>query len=333
MVLLAFNLTGAPLLIAGTSTTLPPSAAPPARGRAVDVTSELRPSLAVDPNNGVAGGLDAGAYAAVQAQVAAGDLELAWDGATGYVVAGGLEITTSGAAVPDPTGFSSAAVADRYDAAAVGTAPGAADFIVCVLCTPFGLFDPAGRHVIAENSTGANGWRISWSYNALTFEAYDGGGALVTAGPGISDYLQNLARGHLHALALRARQVGGVLEVSGWLGPAPVCAPVTGAAGMTPAAAGTLRVGATLGFDNRPLNGAIFGLGYKAGTFTDAEMRTLMGKMLKLGDIPTDGPTLDLVYRGADIAAIPATWTPAVGAGDLTRVGAPSAITGYFPPV
>jgi hypothetical protein len=72
MALRVYNITGAPVVLAAGNPvrTIPLSAAPPARGPAVDVTSELRPNLAVDPANGVAGGLDAAAFILLQAQAA-----------------------------------------------------------------------------------------------------------------------------------------------------------------------------------------------------------------------------------------------------------------------
>lgn len=72
--LLAYNLTGAPLTLAAGNPTvpdLPASAAPPARGPAVNVTAELD-------------GLSAGDYTALQVQVDAGDVQFVWDGTPNY---------------------------------------------------------------------------------------------------------------------------------------------------------------------------------------------------------------------------------------------------------
>lgn len=55
------------------------------RGPAVNVTSEMRPNLVVDPNKGVTGGLEAADYTALQAQVAAGDLAFEWTSAPEYL--------------------------------------------------------------------------------------------------------------------------------------------------------------------------------------------------------------------------------------------------------
>ncbi|MCH7905525.1 MAG: hypothetical protein IH944_13300, partial [Armatimonadetes bacterium] len=94
MALLAYNKTGSPLVIASTSpaVTLSLSLLPPARGPATNVTSELRPNLAIDPINGVVGGIDVAGYTAIQVQVAAKELELEWTADPEYVVAGGLVI-------------------------------------------------------------------------------------------------------------------------------------------------------------------------------------------------------------------------------------------------
>jgi len=72
MALRVFNITAAPVALAAGNPvrTIPASVAAPARGPAVDVTSELRPNLAVDPANGVVGGLTAANFIALQAQAA-----------------------------------------------------------------------------------------------------------------------------------------------------------------------------------------------------------------------------------------------------------------------
>ena len=89
MALLAYNLTGAPVTLAAGSPApvLPASSNPPNRGPAVNVTSELRPDLAVDPTNGVAGGVDAAGFAAIQVQVAAADVQFEWTADPEYLVA------------------------------------------------------------------------------------------------------------------------------------------------------------------------------------------------------------------------------------------------------
>jgi hypothetical protein len=96
MALYAFNKTGSRVTLARgkpSAPKIPASAAPPARGQAVNVTSELRPSLTVDPINGVSGGLEAGDFTALQAQAASVDYE--WDGQPEYSTPG---LTVSGPA-------------------------------------------------------------------------------------------------------------------------------------------------------------------------------------------------------------------------------------------
>ena len=90
MPLLAYNLTGAPLPLAAGNpiVTLAASAAPPARGMAYNVTSELRPNLTVDPTHGKTGGLAAGAYALLQAQVTAGSVAYEWTSDPEYLTPG-----------------------------------------------------------------------------------------------------------------------------------------------------------------------------------------------------------------------------------------------------
>lgn len=73
MPLLAYNLTGAPVTLAAGSPppVLPASSAPPNRSPAVNVTSEL-------------GGLSGAAWAAIQAQIDAGSVQLEWSGTPEY---------------------------------------------------------------------------------------------------------------------------------------------------------------------------------------------------------------------------------------------------------
>jgi hypothetical protein len=90
MPLFAYNITGAPVtLAAGTPTIiLPGCVAPPARGPAYNVTSELRPDLAVDPVNGKAGGVGFSGFTALQAQLTANQIELEWTSDAEYLTTG-----------------------------------------------------------------------------------------------------------------------------------------------------------------------------------------------------------------------------------------------------
>jgi hypothetical protein len=83
MALVAFNLTATPDLPLAAGNPAPPTldaGAPPEPGPPLDVSSELQPSLTVDPINGVAGGLEAADFAALEVQRAAGDIDFQWDG-------------------------------------------------------------------------------------------------------------------------------------------------------------------------------------------------------------------------------------------------------------
>lgn len=85
MALLAFNMTTSPLALAVGGVTLPASSTAGVRGKAVNVTSELRVDLLVDPNGGVLGGRTAANLIALQAQVAAGLVEYEWNGEAEYL--------------------------------------------------------------------------------------------------------------------------------------------------------------------------------------------------------------------------------------------------------
>lgn len=97
MALYVYNLTGSPVALAAGSpiVTVPASAAPPARGRAYNVTAELRPNLTVDPVNGKTGGLAASAYLLLQAQVTDGQLVFEWTADPEYLTPG-LTVSTPG---------------------------------------------------------------------------------------------------------------------------------------------------------------------------------------------------------------------------------------------
>lgn len=130
MALLAYNLTGAPLALAAGSPvrTLPASPNPPSRGPAVNVTTELRPDTAVDPTNGVAGGVSAAGYVALQAQSVAfewtsdpeylvGALRAGGPGASDLGVAAVVQLVQGG----QPTTLDTLTVgADTYEVDGVG---------------------------------------------------------------------------------------------------------------------------------------------------------------------------------------------------------------------
>lgn len=101
MSLFAYNLTGSPVALAAGSPiiTLPASASPPARGKAFNVTAEIRPNLTVDPANGKAGGVSGAGYALLQAQVANGQVWFEWTADPEYLTTG---LTVSTPADEDP---------------------------------------------------------------------------------------------------------------------------------------------------------------------------------------------------------------------------------------
>lgn len=91
MALLAFNMTIAalPLAAGNPVPTLPPSLVAGQRGPAFNVTAELKPDiLTIDTANGIAGGLEAADYVALQAQVTATDVEYEWTADPEYLTTG-----------------------------------------------------------------------------------------------------------------------------------------------------------------------------------------------------------------------------------------------------
>lgn len=90
MSLFVYNLTGAPVVLAAGSpiVTVPASANPPARSKAYNVTSELKPDITLDPVNGKAGGVLAPGYVALQLQVTNNQLVFEWTSEPEYLTPG-----------------------------------------------------------------------------------------------------------------------------------------------------------------------------------------------------------------------------------------------------
>jgi hypothetical protein len=92
MALLVFNITASPITITVTTpnVVVPASASAPSRGRAVNVTSECRPNLTVDPANGKTGGLTGANFTTLAGLVG---LEFEWTSDPEYLTTG---LTVSG---------------------------------------------------------------------------------------------------------------------------------------------------------------------------------------------------------------------------------------------
>jgi hypothetical protein len=102
MALYAYRLKTSSLALAAGNPIRTPVVSPSngARGPRFDVTDELRPNLTVDPQSGVAGGLNAAAFASLQAQVASDDFAYEWTGVPEYKTAT-LRVSSAQADVSD----------------------------------------------------------------------------------------------------------------------------------------------------------------------------------------------------------------------------------------
>lgn len=239
------------------------------------------------------------------------------------------------------SGFQSSNLADYYTVPAASgglVCPGADDFILVVLVAPFLARDATGLDMIAQCAGAAGGaargWRLSWSTGAnLEAAVYVTGPAVITATSGTTTYSSSFGKvGHMHAVALRVYQSGGLTTVEIWFGPARV-AIATGAAGVLPAnnAADRMRLASGQVFGNeRTLNGGIYGCGYFEGTRTDDQMRALMGRCYTELRIPPDVAWTNR-WQGADVVTAPATWPATNGGVALERVGAPTGSLAFFP--
>lgn len=96
MPLLVANLTGSPVTLAAGNVVVPASASAPTPGVYLNVTSELRPNLTVDPINGITGGLSGANYTSIQAQTSS--VVFIWTGGTAEYLTTGLTITSGSAA-------------------------------------------------------------------------------------------------------------------------------------------------------------------------------------------------------------------------------------------
>lgn len=228
-------------------------------------------------------------------------------------------------------GMQTIADTDFYQASTTGVCPGADDFVVVALAVPYTNRNSAKVHVIAECTNGATGWRLSWLYGQLTLDVFDGSGSLVQCAPSTTVFPYQTKAGELHAIAARIRQVGGLTQISLWVGPAQK-AVVTGAnPNVSAASGGTLRLGFGTIFDAITLDGGLCGLGYFAGTLTDDVLRAVVGRALLDGEIPTDIVSWTTAWKGSTFFSVAASLTADVGSGTLTRQGTPTALSCHFP--
>ena len=229
-------------------------------------------------------------------------------------------------------GFVTEALTDSYQASATGVCPGADDFVVVALAVPFTERDNAKVQIIAQNVSGATGWRIAWSYGLLSADVYDGVGSVLALNAPSAIFDPRAKAGELHAIAMRVRQVGGVTQLSLWVGPARKALLLGANAGVAAASGGTLRVGSGTYFgDEVATDAAVLGLGYYAGTLTDAQMRTLLGRCVADGALPTDVIAWTTAWTGDQFVGVPASVSAAVGTGTLSKQGSPAEIAGFFP--
>ena len=96
MSLLCFNTTGAPITMLVTGVVIPLSPSPANRGPAVNVTSEMRPNLTVDPARGKTGGLTGANFVTISGQAG---LAFEWTQDVEYLTTG-LTVNGGTAGVP-----------------------------------------------------------------------------------------------------------------------------------------------------------------------------------------------------------------------------------------
>lgn len=247
-----------------------------------------------------------------------------------YVFNGSVWVP-SGVASSPSQGFQTNNLADYYGSTSTGLCPGADDFIATVLVVPFQL-NLAKVELIVDNTQGASGWRIFWSYGNIEVDVYDGTGSVVACNVSTVSYNSVPRYGDMHVITLRCRQVSGATEVSAWVGSAHRGIQSSTQPNVTPGTSATLKLGSGALFGEEfALNGGIYGLGYYEGTVTDDELRTLQGLCAAQGTIPLTALPWDNVYLGSSFASVPTTVSPTIGSGTFTKQGSPTGSTAFFP--
>jgi len=232
---------------------------------------------------------------------------------------------------PLARGFFTDSLSNYYEGATTGLAPGATQFIVLVLFSPARNLDVSKVHPIARNINGTTGWEMWWQYGQFQARVYVGGVETALQIPQ-NLLFSNIRVGSFFAVALRVTESAGTTTVSVWVGPGPHEFTASQSGAVSPASAGTLRIGWTTAFtDERDARSGYFGLGYLSGTLTDDQLRTAIGTALSRRELPTDVVSWTLAYTGASFFTVPATVTPAVGTGNLTKVGSPTGISVRLP--
>lgn len=230
-------------------------------------------------------------------------------------------------------GFISEDVANYYELSAAAAMPGADDFIAVALAVPLANRNGAGWEPIFSkiDATFTSGWYLAWAYGQIEGYVICNAGSIQVAAP-VGNYDANALRGHLVCVGLRVYEVAGNINAELWVGPAMIVGPTTTSAPMLP---NTTDQGRALGssYGAAAASNAIFaGIGYRAGTVTNAQMRTIMGRCVAQGAIPEDVVAWTSVYQGQDVKTAPATWTPSVGTGTMAEVGTCEGVEGFFPP-
>ena len=228
-------------------------------------------------------------------------------------------------------GFQSSNAADYYQASTTGLCPGADDFVAVVLAAPYTERDGANVQVLVETTSGNSGWRLSWAYGQLQVDVCDGAGSFQSVALSTISHDARAQAGRLHAIGVRVRQVGGFTELGLWIGPARKGVFTGPNAGVTPATAGTFRVGYGTTFGAVAVDAAVLGVAYYDGTLTDDVLRMVLGKAAVTGILPTDVVTWSTAWVGTAFVGVPSSVPATVGSGTLTKQGSPTAIAGYFP--
>lgn len=230
-------------------------------------------------------------------------------------------------------GVLSNANASAYASASnIAGSGGATDFVVMALVVFTEPRDNGAIEPIASVFDASAGWLLSHKYGQLT-ASVRGSASWVEAFATTTYFSANARLGELIPVAMRVFDDAGTMRIELWEGPARVATGSSAADAPVVNTTDPLRVMTGTYFGSTaPLNGIVAGLGYYAGTVTNAQMRALLGQAQATGEVPLDVVTWGLCYQGQAVKTAPTTWVPTLGSGDLTKSGSPEGVENYFPP-
>lgn len=233
--------------------------------------------------------------------------------------------------------------ADFYTAPA-GIAGGAKNFVLGIWyrLEGFTLPAPADMTCIAQNLQGGpgRGWRLTFNFPVLRFEAYDGanvfnganfiGFADIDAVSGAAFKISSAIPTRDLLLLCRGFQSGGVFNVDGIVNGMRVAGPQAFANAGMAHSGGSMQIGGAFAGGNA-MRGGLLGVAYYEGTITEAQAIEYSDQALGEANLIEAPWGWDNLWSAKDNEP-KATWAPTIGVDALTRAGAPVNVRRYLRP-